>query len=167
MLKDIIAQRVIEYYSQYPDLMHDDLIHTQEVVAYTRLIAIGEGLNEDQLSLMESAAWLHDIGCPRSKELYGNSLPENQQRVGREVAEELLQSVEDISTADAQWLVDVVASHHQFRSAQELGFSPLFEADLIVNLLSGYHPHEKAPLLFDSMIRSESGRKLFKVLIRD
>ncbi|MFR9661923.1 MAG: HD domain-containing protein, partial [Rikenellaceae bacterium] len=130
-------------------------MHTQEVASYARLIAAGEGMAEDEIALHEIAAWLHDIGCPRSKEIYGNSLPQNQQSVGREVAAGLLANVDSLSHEQKFWLVDVVGSHHQFKSAQELHFEPLFEADLIVNILSGYYPKESAEKMFQSMMKTD------------
>ncbi|MFR9603208.1 MAG: HD domain-containing protein [Rikenellaceae bacterium] len=164
-MKDLIANIVIKYYSHYPQSMREDILHTQEVVSYTRLIALGENVPTIEIELLEAAAWLHDIGCPRSKEIYGNSLPENQQSVGRVVASDLIAPVEELNDAEKSWLVDVVGTHHVFSRVQEMGFTPLFEADLIVNILSGYHPREKAQHLFDTMMRSETGKELFKLLI--
>ncbi len=165
-MKDAIAQLVIEYYSRYPEWMRDDILHTQEVVSYTRLIAIGEGMSESDVAMQEAAAWLHDIGCPRSKELYGNSLPVNQQNIGSVVAAELLKDLDGITIDQKSWLADVVGTHHQFTKSQQLGFAPLFEADLIVNLLSGYHPRENAQHLYDTLMITESGKRLFKMVIK-
>lgn len=164
-MKDLITNTVIKYYSLYPEIMREDILHTQEVVCYTHLIAVGEGIPACEVDLLEMAAWLHDIGCPRSKEIYGNSLPENQQSVGRKIAADLLSNVDSLSDAEKGWIVDVVGSHHNFSKAQQMGFMPLFEADLIANILSGYHPKEKAQMLYDSMMVSNTGRQLFKTLI--
>ncbi len=164
-MKDIVANIVIEYYSRDKERMRSDILHTQEVVAYTRLIALGEGVPEIEVEMLEIAAWLHDIGCPRSQKIYGNTLPANQQSVGRIVAGELMAQVEGLTDVEKGWIMDVVATHHHLSKAQEFGFMPLFEADLIVNILSGYHPMQKAQMLRDTMIFSESGRRLFKLLI--
>lgn len=163
-IKDIIANMVIEYYGRY-ESRHDDLVHTQQVVSYTRLIAVGEGLAPKRVSMLESAAWLHDIGCPQSKEIYGNSEPINQQKVGEEVSRELLASISVIPEQDKRWLIDVVATHHQHASATKLGFEPLYEADLIVNILSGYHHISKAGDLYKKLMASKTGKRIFKALI--
>ncbi len=164
-IQDIVAEIVVRYYSQFKS-MHEDLTHTQEVVTYTRMIAIEERLPDAEVAMLEAAAWLHDIGCPRSKEIFGNSLPSNQQRVGREVTYELLHADDRISTRQRDWLIDVVGSHHQIKSSTALRFTPLFEADLIVNILSGYYEREKADHLFDTMMTSNGGKKLFRTLIK-
>ncbi len=163
-IQDQIAEIVIDYYAQFPDSMREDILHTQEVVAYTHMIALGEGLSEERLVLMECAAWMHDIGCPRSKDIYGNSLPVNQQSVGGEVCEELLHDFVPLSSFAKRWIIDVVKSHHQAQSATKLAFEPLFEADLIANLLSGYHEREKAQMLFDTLVTTDSGKRLFRGL---
>lgn len=165
MITNDIANRVIEYYSNYPSLMREDILHTQEVVAYTKMIALGEDLSPKEVEMLECAAWLHDIGCPRSKEIYGNSLPQNQQSVGRDVARELLQDIADFGSDEKLWIVDVVGTHHQFAESQRLAFTPLFEADLIVNLLSGYYKKEQAESLCQKLITSKTGKMLFKRVV--
>lgn len=166
-LKDDIALAVIEYYSNYPKLMRDDILHTQEVVSYTRLIASGEMLSKREADLVEIAAWLHDIGCPKAKEIYGNSLPKNQQSVGEIVAKELLKTFSELSESEKAWLVEVVATHHKFDSAKELKFVPLFEGDLIANILSGYFPREKAQSLYNTFVQTSSGKALFKKIFKE
>ncbi len=165
LINDIIAEIAIEYYSHFPQ-MREDILHTQEVASFTRLIAVNEGLTERQTQLMEAAAWLHDIGCPRAKIECGNSLPANQQRVGRIVTDELLEKIESLTIDEKKWLADVVGTHHQFQQAIDLRFEPLFEADLIVNLLSGYYAMDKAKTFYTNMMTTESGKRLFKTLIQ-
>lgn len=165
MVTTKIANLAIEYYSGYPTAMRKDILHTQEVASYTRMIAIGEGLSPKEVEMQVAAAWLHDIGCPRSKELYGNSLPQNQQSVGRDVAGELLQDVVELTNQEKEWLVDVVGTHHQFADSQRLTFAPLFEADLIVNLLSGYFKKEQAKNLYNTLVTTKTGQSLFKTVV--
>ncbi|MCC8093917.1 MAG: hypothetical protein LIP05_00245 [Tannerellaceae bacterium] len=53
--KDKLALRVIEYYTQQ-EQAEKQIIHTQAVANYTRLIAVGEKLGEQTVDLMEMAA---------------------------------------------------------------------------------------------------------------
>ncbi len=164
---DILSRRVISYYAEHSIDIHDDIQHTQEVASYTQLIAMGEKMSAYGVEMQIAAAWLHDIGCPRSKEIYGNSLPQNQQRVGRVVASELLNQLAALfNDEEKEWLVEVVGRHHQAGDVERYNFRPLFEADLIVNLLSGYHPREKSRLLFDSLMSSSTGCELFNEIIK-
>lgn len=161
-----LIRQVMDYYCSYTPILHDDILHTIEVATYTRLIAEGEGATPSEVEQLCMAAWLHDIGCPQSVEIYGNSLPANQQLVGREVAAQLLDERDDIAMSVKEWLVEVVGTHHQHIQAIELGFMPLFEADLIVNILSGYYSLDKAPHLYNTLMQTESGKQLFHRLIK-
>ncbi|MFI3290290.1 MAG: HD domain-containing protein [Opitutales bacterium] len=166
-LKDEIALGVIEYYSQFPEFMRSDVLHTQEVVSYTRLIASGENLSERQVDLLEISAWLHDIGCPKSKCIYGNCLPKNQQCVGEEVAKEFLEPFDGLTQEEKDWLANVVATHHKLDFAKSLNFMPLYEGDLIANILSGYFPRDKVPALFKTFVHTKTGKALFKKIFKD
>lgn len=162
-LKDQLARRVTEYYIACPPAL-EQITHTQLVAAYTRLIAAGEGWEGDRLELMEAAAWLHDIGCPVARRLYGNSLPVHQQEEGRKLVEEWLRDEPGWTEEEKQWLAAVVGGHHRFDAARELHFEPLFEADLVVNLAEGYYQLSQAGHFYDRMVTTETGRALFRGL---
>ena len=76
--RDRISSKVIEFYAgEEPAIAQ--IQHTQTVASYTRMIAAGEGIEGRMLDLMETVAWLHDIGCPDARRCYGDSLPVHQQ----------------------------------------------------------------------------------------
>ncbi|WP_300724804.1 HD domain-containing protein [uncultured Bacteroides sp.] len=162
-LKDRLARKVTDYYIENEPAA-EQIVHTQSVAAYTRLIATGEGWDTHQIELVEIAAWLHDIGCPNSRRIYGNSLPIHQQCEGKKMVEEWLKDENALTEEEKRWLADAVGGHHQFRSAVQLRFEPLFEADLIVNLVEGYYPMNKARHLFDTMMTTATGKDLFSRL---
>lgn len=162
-LKDCISRRVTEYYVANPPAA-EQITHTQSVAAYTRLIAAGEGWEYGRVELVEMAAWLHDIGCPVARKLYGNSLPVHQQEEGRKLVAGWLREEPHLSEEEKGWLADVVGGHHRFDAARELHFEPLFEADLIVNLLEGYYQQSQAAHFYDKMMTTETGRMLFRSL---
>lgn len=164
-IDDKAAKMMIEHYALYPSTMREDILHTQEVAAYTRMIAVGERMNERAVDLLGVAACFHDIGCPLSRERYGNSLPVNQQKVGMEVTKCLLGEVDFLTDDEKNWVAKVVGTHHQYRYALELCFEPLFEADLIANLLSGYFAKEKAAHLYSAMMTTNTGKSLFDMVI--
>ena len=68
-----------------------------------------------------------------------------------------------LAPKEIDWLVKVVGTHHQLPMAKEYGFEALFEADLIVNLMEGYYPKEKAALYEKNMVRTASGKALFEL----
>ena len=54
-IKEIIASRVIGFYAENPPV-NDQIVHTQCVANYTRLIAVEENLDQRGIDMMEVAA---------------------------------------------------------------------------------------------------------------
>lgn len=162
-LKDMIARRVVDYYIDNPPV-YEQIVHTQAVASYTRLIAVGEEPDAHRVDLLEVAAWLHDIGCPEARRLYGDSRPMHQQETGCRMAAEWLEAVDGLTTEEKSWLAAVVGSHHQLPAARKLHFEPLFEADLIVNLIEGYYDKAKAGEYLDKMVTTATGKALYRRL---
>lgn len=161
--RDRISSKVIEFYAgEEPAIAQ--IQHTQTVASYTRMIAAGEGIEGRMLDLMETAAWLHDIGCPDARRCYGDSLPVHQQEMGRQKVSVWMQEVEELTGEEKQWLADVVGTHHRFDSARQFHFEPLYEADLIVNLIEGYYEQSHARPYYDTVMTTATGRKLFATL---
>ena len=161
-VKDQFIRRVIDYYATLGTAA--EIQHTQSVANYTRLIADADNRDPHQTDLLELAAWLHDIGCPASRRIYGNSRPENQQHEGRLIVNEWLKDINWLTSDEKIWLANVVGTHHQFQSAVEYRFEPLFEADLIVNMTEGYYKAEKAEHLYEKLMVTTYGKELYKQL---
>jgi len=158
---DQIRRQMIDYYAGKDT---SQIAHTLCVHEYTRTLAVQEQYDPRQIILLEIAALLHDVGCPISKELYGNSLPVNQEREGAKITSEWLGKYGELSEEEVKWITDTVGAHHQFAKARELGFETLFEADLIVNLFEGYYKKENARTYFDKLVTTSAGRGLFTTL---
>ena len=150
--------KVIDYFSSV-DI--SQIPHTLNVAYFTRLIASSENENADRINILETAAMFHDIGCPISKEKYGNSLPVNQEKEGKILTLEMLEGETWMSEKDKTWIAEVVGTHHQLKYAKELNFEPLFDADVIVNTLEGYFSKEKADV-YIKMISTNTGKELYR-----
>ena len=162
-VKDNFIRRVVDYYA-YHGSGPEEIIHTQAVAQYTRLIAVADRRDPLAIDLLELAGWLHDIGCPVARRLYGNCRPVNQQHEGRLIVNEWLKDENWLSAAEKSWLSEVVGTHHQLKSAKELHFEPLFEADLIVNLTEGYYNRKQAVIYYERLMTTDYGKVLFQQL---
>lgn len=140
------------------------IAHTQAVIDYTERIAELEGLAARRIFLLKTAALLHDVGCPAARAAHGKSLPPYQEAEGERIVRELLPKHPEFTAAEADYLARVVGSHHRIGPARELHFEPLFEADLIVNLLEGYYERAKAGFYRDKMVTTAAGRKVFDLV---
>lgn len=142
----------------------DQIAHTQAVVDYAARIAEMEGLPDRRRFLIRVAALLHDVGCPAARAKYGSSAAPHQETEGRRIVVEWLAGSTDFSPEEAAFLADVVGSHHHADAAKRLGFEPLFEADLIVNLLENYYDRSKAAFYRDRLVSTASGRRLLNLV---
>ena len=155
-------KRMIDYYAACDSTQ---IAHTLFVHEYTRMLSMREGYDERKRGLLEIAALLHDIGCPSAKWKYGDSQPIHQQQEGMCIAADWFASDPSwLDTQEAQWIVDVVGAHHNAVKAEALGFEVLYEADLIVNLFEGYYPVDYADVYYHKMVRTKSGKQLFRQL---
>lgn len=155
-----MSDRVMAYFAKNDQ---SQIPHTLNVAYFTRLIAANEEYNEEKKTLMEIAALLHDIGCPQAKSKYGNSLPVNQEKEGRIVAENILCNCNELTQEQKEWLCDVVGNHHHHNKVVELGFEALADADLIVNMIEGYYDKNRSSI-FRKMIFTNKGREIFNEL---
>src|SRR5574344_1253538 len=160
--KDEVARRVVEYYATTPPI-EEQIVHTQAVASYTRMIAVMEGMDAHATDLMEIAAWLHDVGCPNARKQYGNSLPVHQQTEGELLVREWLKDESTITMEEKEWVAQADGHHHQRPSAISVHCEPLYDADLIVNLREGYYDKEKAEEKFKKLICTKSGMHLFSL----
>ena len=140
------------------------IAHTQSVHDYTRVLAARSGCAERRIALLELAAILHDIGCPASRAKYGDSKPPHLVEEGARIVAEWLRECPELNDDEKKFIEEAVGSHHQFEAAKRLGFEPLFEADLAVNLLEGYYPRERAGELCEKLVTTAAGRELFHLL---
>lgn len=159
-----LSQRVIEYYADNAPVA-SQIMHTQSVAHFARLIAEAEGLDSKTCEMMEEAAWLHDIGCPQARQKYGDSKPPHQECEGKRMVHEWLDNDPDFTAEETSWLADAVGGHHRVTEAHRLHFEPLFEADLIVNLFEGYYKPDMAQHFVNSgAVSTSTGLALFEKL---
>ena len=60
--------------------------HFVKVHDFARMIAIAEGMNEEELFVLEAAAILHDVGIHVSEARYGNCDGKHQEELGPDEA---------------------------------------------------------------------------------
>ena len=81
-----LALAMIDYNNGDPKRIQ----HTTKVHAYASMIGRSEGLDEETLFILESAALVHDIGIRASVQKYGHQNGKLQEQEGPTVAREML-----------------------------------------------------------------------------
>lgn len=131
--------------------------HAVKVFAYTWGIGQEEGLSQEDQTILQAAALIHDIGIPEALKIHGKSTGPYQEAEGARLAPRLLAQGEvDPRLWDRiSWLV----GHHHTEdlAAQDLLLQILMEADYLVNMAEGRHPELDPKTVRDSFFRTQAG----------
>lgn len=156
---DHLIAEMIEYYSGDPKRIQ----HFIKVHGFARLIGSMEGLGEDALFSLETAAVVHDIGIRLCEEKYGDCSGKLQEKEGPPIAGALLKKLgfEQSVTDRVCWLV---GHHHTYSNIDSFDYQILVEADFLVNLYEESLPRESCEAVLKNIFRTESGINLCKKL---
>ena len=129
IIMETLALEMIKYYAG--DIKR--INHFIKVHGYAKAIGEAEGLNEREQSILEAAAYVHDIGIKVSEQKYGSSAGHYQEIEGPSEAERLLADL----GYDAELISRVsylVGHHHTYSDIDGIDYQILVEADFLVNI---------------------------------
>ena len=142
-----------------PERIH----HFLKVHAFARLLGQEEGLDPHTQSLLEATALVHDIGIHQAEARYGSSAGKYQEELGPAEAEALLSRLgwpqEDIARISY-----LVGHHHTYTAIDGQDYQLLVEADFLVNLYENQASPEVQRHAYNSIFRSEAGKRLCREL---
>lgn len=157
---DQLAMLMIEYDKGDARRIH----HFLKVHAFARLIGLAEGLSGRELFNLEAAAYLHDIGIHKGERLNnGNCTRKMQEKLGPDEAKPLLDQL-DITGADQDRILWLIAHHHTYASIDGLDAQILAEADMLVNPYEDGTSRESNQHLYEMLYKTKTGKKLFEEL---
>ncbi len=137
--------------------------HFIKVHALAKLIGEAEGLDAEDLYILEAAALTHDIGIRNSERKYGTCTGKQQETEGPPEAEKLLRSLgfEDSVINRVSWLI---AHHHTYSNIDSDDYRILVEADFLVNLYEDGLSTEAARTAYSRIFKTETGKQLCRVM---
>lgn len=124
-----IMNAMIEYYQGDAKRIH----HFIKVYLLAKHIGELQHLTSDQLYILEIAALVHDIGIKEAELQYGNSNGLLQQKIGPDVAIQLLQPF-CLSDEVIDRVCYLIAHHHTYENIDDIDYQILVEADFLVNI---------------------------------
>ncbi len=124
-----LALEMIKYYAG--DIKR--INHFIKVHGYAEAIGFAEGLDEKTRFILETAAYVHDIGIKISEEKYNSSSGHYQEIEGPPAAEKMLKSLgyDDEIIERVSYLV---GHHHTYSDIDGIDYQILVEADFLVNI---------------------------------
>lgn len=158
-LVSIVKEKMIEYYAGDSRRVH----HFLKVHSLAKLIAEMEGMEPDEMQVLEIAALAHDIGIKNAELKYGYNNGKLQEQEGPPEARRLLREAgaEDAAVERACYLV---AHHHTYRNIDGLDYLILVEADFLVNMYEDKADADTIRTAYDNIFATESGKMLCRQL---
>lgn len=135
--------------------------HFLKVHSLSRLIAIGEGMGEHDLFVLETAALLHDIGIKPALEKYGSSAGKYQEAEGPAPARVILTDL-GYAEDDIERVTYMIAHHHTYTGINTLELQILIEADFLVNLFEDGESLEAVRNVERNIFRTPAGKKVLE-----
>ena len=158
-MEDKLFMEMIRYYSGDAKRIQ----HFVKVHAFAKLIGEMEQLDEKSMKILETAAYVHDIGIKPAERKYGKSNGKLQEQEGPSVAREMLVKLgfEDKITERVCYLV---GHHHTYTNIEGMDYQILVEADFLVNLYEDHSNMETVNPVYHKIFRTESGKQICKTM---
>ena len=155
-----LALAMIDYNNGDPKRIQ----HTTKVHAYASLIGKCEGLDNEMLFILESAALVHDIGIRASERKYGHQNGKLQEQEGPAVARDLLMRIGGYSEKQIERICWLIAHHHTYHVCEEIDYQILIEADFLVNLYEDNESMNAMRAVHRNIFRTESGTRMLETM---
>ena len=155
MNNDRLINEMITYYTGDPRRIQ----HFLKVYTFAGIIGRGEGLSENELAILETAALTHDIGIKVCEEKYGSCNGKQQELEGPPIAEAMLQKL-----GYADDVIDrvsyLISHHHTYSNIDGSDYQILVEADFLVNMFEGGFPLMNIESAYNKIFQTETGMRL-------
>lgn len=154
-----VVRAMIAYDAGDPMRIH----HFLKVHAFARLIGLEEDLDPRVQFILETTAVVHDIGIHRAEEIYGSSHGKYQEELGPAEANALLTGL-GLNRQDIDRIMYLVGHHHTYTNIDGPDYQILVEADFLVNLQEDAVPPAAQKHAYETVFRTETGRRLCREL---
>ena len=155
----LLAKSMTEYYTGDPKRIN----HFLKVHAFAKEIGELEKLNEETLFIVETAAYVHDIGIKISEHKYGSSAGKYQEIEGPAEAEKMLEQL-GFDKKVINRVSYLVGHHHTYDNIDGVDYQILVEADFLVNAYEDMMSAESIMNVRKRIFRTKSGTELLGTL---
>ncbi len=128
--EDLLKDRVAIEMKRYFNRDFKRIGHARRVAGYAEEIGKAE---KGDLSVILSAAYLHDIGSKEAERKHHSTAAEFQELEGPSIARKILTGL----AAKSDWVdevCDMIGHHHHPKDEESINFKCLYDADQIANL---------------------------------
>lgn len=150
-----VALEMIKYYAG--DVRR--INHFMKVHGFAKVIGEGENLDENTMFILETAAYVHDIGIKMSEQKYNSSAGQYQEELGPAEAETMLKKLgfdEDVIKRVSY----LVGHHHTYSNIDSIDYQILIEADFIVNIFEDKIDADSIKSIREKIFKTKTGKKI-------
>ncbi len=158
-LLDCLYKNMIAYFAGDPKRIH----HFIKVHSFAKLIAQNENLADEQLLILEAAAYVHDIGIKPSEQIHGKCNGKLQEQYGPPEAETMLQTC-GFSEQQIKRISYLVGHHHTYTGIDGIDYQILVEADFLVNLYEDNCKKETIQHTYQKIFKTKTGRSICRTM---
>ena len=158
LLNDL-SIKMIEYFrGDAKRINHLILVH-----AYAKFIAEAEGVDKETLFIIESTAYLHDIGVKNALAKYNSSIGELQEKEGPDEAKKILNEL-GYDEQIIERICFIIGHHHTYSMIDNIDFQIVVEANLIANYYEEKIPKENVLYSYDNLFKTDTGKMIIETI---
>ena len=135
--------------------------HFTKVFSYAKLIGENEGLDNDTLFILKTAALTHDIGIHVCEEKYGSCAGNLQEKEGPKIAEKMLNKL-GFTNEVIDRVKYLIGHHHTYTNIDGIDYQILVEADFIVNLYEDGTNKKAMENAYNNIFKTNTGKQILK-----
>ena len=139
--------------------------HFLKVHAFARTIGTAEGLDDEELDVLETAALVHDIGIRDALVKYGSEAGPYQEKEGPALAKQLLEETGGYTAEQIERVMYLVGHHHTYTDIRGMDYRILVEADFLVDLYEKQADRQAVGTAYDRIFRTETGRRICREML--
>lgn len=133
--------------------------HFMKVYGFASMIGELEGLKEDTLEILKTAAIVHDIGIRYCEKEFGKCSGKLQEQYGPAIAEEMLKRL-GFEAKLTERVCYLISRHHTYTDIDGLDYQILVEADFLVNLYEDEVEKAGIESAYRKIFRTETGKRI-------
>lgn len=157
----LLISKTAEKMIRISDGNTEDINHFLKVWAFTRTIALSEGVDENTLLVLELTAIVHDISCPLCRLKYGNTDGRHQEEESPALIRAFFSDIPVPAVAQER-ISFLVSHHHTYSLVDGIDWQILLEADYLVNAFEHGDSLKNILAMRDRVFRTETGKRLIE-----
>ena len=158
-----LTEKMIEYDKGSPKRIQ----HFLKVHAFARMIGIEEGLDEETMYVLETAALVHDIGIRNALATYGSENGKLQESIGPLEANKLLNEAGGYTSSQLERIEYLIAHHHTYDDIQGIDYQILVEADFLVNLFENSVKYKGILAADKRIFKTSAGKRILATMYQE